>query len=72
MYYLLFSRQWLLDAIPAIGTQAALRFIKEKFTADELTVTETAQALIASMHMVTANTEAIKMVEVRTTGSSDV
>lgn len=57
-------RKWILDAIPAIGTTAALRFIKEKFSANDLTVAETAQALIASIHMVTANIEAIKMVEV--------
>ncbi|GLD50056.1 vitellogenin-like isoform X1 [Lates japonicus] len=56
-------RQWILDAIPVIGTPAALRFIKEKFLADEMTVAETAQALIASVHMVTADTEAIKLVE---------
>lgn len=58
------SRQWILDAIPVIGTPAALRFIKDKFSADELTVAEAAQALIASIHMVTASTEAIKQVEV--------
>lgn len=57
-------RQWILDAIPAIGTHAALRFIKEKFLVDDLTVAEAAQALIASVQMVTANTEAIKLVEV--------
>ncbi|XP_074524846.1 vitellogenin-1-like isoform X3 [Halichoeres trimaculatus] len=56
-------RQWILDAIPATGTPAALRFIKEKFAADELTVAEVAQALVACMHMVTANTESIKLVE---------
>ncbi|XP_076582010.1 vitellogenin-like isoform X2 [Chaetodon auriga] len=56
-------RQWILDAIPAIGTSAALRFIKEKFLVDDITVAETAQALIASIHMVTANTEVIKLVE---------
>ncbi|XP_018528706.1 vitellogenin-like isoform X2 [Lates calcarifer] len=56
-------RQWILDAIPVIGTPAALRFIKEKFLADEMTVAETAQALIASVHMVTADTEAIKLVK---------
>lgn len=53
-----------MDAILVIGTPAALRFIKEKFSADELTVAEAAQALIASIHMVTASTEAITQVEV--------
>ncbi|XP_070687992.1 vitellogenin-like isoform X2 [Pempheris klunzingeri] len=56
-------RQWILDAIPAIGTPAALRFIKEKFSTDDLTVAEAAQALIASVQMVTADTESIKLLE---------
>ncbi len=64
--FTLFSsfRQWILDAIPVIGTPAALRFIKEKFLINDLTVAEAAQALIASIHMVTADSEAIKLVEV--------
>nr|BAD93695.1 vitellogenin [Verasper moseri] len=56
-------RQWLLEAIPVIGTPAALKFIKEKYLADELTIAEAAQALIASVHMVTASPEAIKLIE---------
>nr|AWI62945.1 VtgAa [Scophthalmus maximus] len=56
-------RQWILDSVPVIGTPAALKFIKDKFLADDLSVTEAAQALIASVHMVTASTEAIKLVE---------
>ncbi|XP_041646657.1 vitellogenin-1-like [Cheilinus undulatus] len=56
-------RQWILDAIPAIGTPAALKFLKEKFFVDDLTVAETAQALVASMHMVTADIEALKVVK---------
>lgn len=57
-------RQWILDAIPAIGTPAALKFIKEKFMVEEMTVAEAAQALIASIQMVTADTEAIRLVQV--------
>ncbi|GLD50052.1 vitellogenin-2-like protein [Lates japonicus] len=56
-------RHWILNAVPAIGTHAALRFIKEKFLANELTVAEAAQALVASVHMVTADLEAIKLAE---------
>ncbi|KAJ4942878.1 hypothetical protein JOQ06_005390 [Pogonophryne albipinna] len=56
-------RQWILDAIPATGTPAALKFIKEKYITGDLSVAETAQALIASVHMVTANTEAIKIIQ---------
>ncbi|XP_045904896.1 LOW QUALITY PROTEIN: vitellogenin-like [Micropterus dolomieu] len=56
-------RQWLLDTVPAIGTPVALRFIREKFLNDDLSVAEAAQALIASINMVTADTEAIRQVE---------
>ncbi|XP_075341558.1 vitellogenin-1-like [Odontesthes bonariensis] len=59
-------RRWLLDAIPVTGTPAALRFIKEKFLANELRVAEEAQVLIAAVHMVSANTETIKMMETLT------
>lgn len=52
-----------MSAIPAIGSHAALRFIKEKFLISELTIAEAAQALLASVHMVTADLEAIKLVE---------
>ncbi|KAM9831430.1 vitellogenin 2 [Neosynchiropus ocellatus] len=54
-------RFWILNAIPAIGTHDALRFIKEKFLAQELTLVETAQALIACVHTVTADPEAIRL-----------
>lgn len=57
-------RHWILSAVPAIGTHAALRFIKDKFMADEVTIAEAAQALVAAVHMVTANMEAIKIAEV--------
>ncbi|XP_067452945.1 vitellogenin-2-like isoform X2 [Thunnus thynnus] len=56
-------RHWILNAIPAIGSHVALRFVKEKFLAGELTIAEAAQALLASVHMVTADREAIKLVE---------
>nr|XP_046247526.1 vitellogenin-2-like [Scatophagus argus] len=56
-------RHWILNAVPAIGTHATLRFIKEKFLAGELTIAEAAQALLASVHMVTADLEAIRLAE---------
>uniref|UniRef100_A0A3B3H6D5 Vitellogenin domain-containing protein n=1 Tax=Oryzias latipes TaxID=8090 RepID=A0A3B3H6D5_ORYLA len=55
---------WLLEAIPATGTSAALRFIKEKFTSEDLSVTEAVRTLVAAVHMVTANPESIKLFEV--------
>ena len=57
-------RQWLLEAIPVIGTPAALKFIKEKYLADELSIVEAAHSLVASVHMVTASPEVIKLIEV--------
>ncbi|KAG7282875.1 hypothetical protein CRUP_020713 [Coryphaenoides rupestris] len=56
-------RHWLLNAVPAIGTHVALRFIKEKFHIDDISVVEAAQALIGSIHMVTADLEAIRLVQ---------
>ncbi|XP_073332773.1 vitellogenin-2-like [Pagrus major] len=56
-------RHWILNAVPAIGTHTALRFLKEKFLVGELTIAEAAQALLASVHMVTADMEAIKLAE---------
>ncbi|KAF7665916.1 hypothetical protein LDENG_00127020 [Lucifuga dentata] len=57
------QRHWFVNAIPATGTHVALRFIKEKFLAGELTVAEASKALISSVHMVTADMEAIKLAE---------
>uniref|UniRef100_A0A8D0ADU3 Vitellogenin-2-like n=1 Tax=Sander lucioperca TaxID=283035 RepID=A0A8D0ADU3_SANLU len=54
-------RHWILNAVPAIGTHAALTFFKEKFLAGEVTIAEAAQALLASVHMVTADLEVIKL-----------
>ncbi|CAL8393719.1 unnamed protein product [Boreogadus saida] len=56
-------RQWILDTLPAIGTSNTLRFIKEKLLARDISILEAAQALVASMHMVTADQEAIQIVE---------
>ncbi|XP_041647048.1 vitellogenin-2-like isoform X8 [Cheilinus undulatus] len=56
-------RHWILNAIPAIGSHAALKFFKEKFMVDELTMVEAAQVLLSSVHMVTADLEAIRLIE---------
>ncbi|KAM8887734.1 vitellogenin-like [Synchiropus picturatus] len=56
-------RKWIIDAVPSIGNEVALKFIKEKILANELTFAETAQALIASIHLVTANSAAIREIE---------
>ncbi|CAL8271931.1 unnamed protein product [Arctogadus glacialis] len=56
-------RQWILDTLPAIGTSTTLRFIKEKLLARDISILEAAQALVASMHMVTADQEAIQILE---------
>ncbi|GAA6110059.1 vitellogenin-like isoform X1, partial [Tachysurus ichikawai] len=54
-------RRWILDALPVVGTTVALRFIKEKFQADELAVPELTQTLLVALHMATANPDAIQL-----------
>lgn len=63
--FLFLSRTWILNAIPAIGTSIAVRFTKEKFIAGELSVAETAQALIASVHLVTADLKFLNLIKAR-------
>ncbi|KAL6468673.1 hypothetical protein MHYP_G00221970 [Metynnis hypsauchen] len=53
-------RRWILDAAPAVGTPAALRFIKEKFQAGEFSAPEFTQALLLGLHLATADPEAIQ------------
>lgn len=48
----------------AVGTPAALRFIKEKFLNNEMKVAQMAQAMIASVHMVTATRETLEIFKV--------
>ena len=62
--FFLTLRQWILDTLPAIGTSTTLRFIKEKLLAKDMSAFEAAQALVASIHMVTADQEAITIMEV--------
>ncbi|XP_058256178.1 vitellogenin-like [Hemibagrus wyckioides] len=54
-------RRWILDALPVVGTTVALRFIKEKFQADEFAVHEFTQTLLVALHMATANQDAIHL-----------
>uniref|UniRef100_A0A674F5R8 Vitellogenin n=1 Tax=Salmo trutta TaxID=8032 RepID=A0A674F5R8_SALTR len=56
-------RHWILDAVPSIGSRVAVRFIKEKFLAGDITIFETAQALVAAVHMVAADLETVKLAE---------
>ncbi|XP_029286236.1 vitellogenin-2-like [Cottoperca gobio] len=56
-------RHWLLNAIPSIGSNASVRFIKKKLMADELNNMEAAQTLLISISTVTADLESIKLVE---------
>ncbi|XP_056893096.1 vitellogenin-1-like isoform X2 [Takifugu flavidus] len=54
-------RWWVWDSVAATGTPAALRFIKDKFLKKEVSVAEMAQAMVTSVHMVTATTETIEI-----------
>uniref|UniRef100_A0A8C5I846 Vitellogenin-1-like n=1 Tax=Gouania willdenowi TaxID=441366 RepID=A0A8C5I846_GOUWI len=64
VFHVLF-RQWILDAVPVIGTEVTFKFIREEIKADTITLPEAAQALIASIHMVTANHEVVRELKVR-------
>lgn len=61
-----FFRYWILDAIPAIGTPVTLKFIKEELVDGHITIAEAAPALVAAVHMVTADVETVKLFEVGT------
>lgn len=65
LFFVVTFRQWILDSIVAVGTPAALRFIKEKFLNNEMKVAEMARAMIASVHMVTATRETLEIFKVR-------
>uniref|UniRef100_A0A673XS34 Vitellogenin domain-containing protein n=1 Tax=Salmo trutta TaxID=8032 RepID=A0A673XS34_SALTR len=52
-------RYWILDAIPAIGTPVTLKFIKEELVDGHITIAEAAPALVAAVHMVTADVETV-------------
>ncbi|XP_055073124.2 vitellogenin isoform X2 [Misgurnus anguillicaudatus] len=54
-------RKWILDAVPAVGTLAALKFVKKAFLAGELSISEFTQVLLAVVHMVTADSDTIKI-----------
>ncbi|XP_067272221.1 vitellogenin-like [Pseudorasbora parva] len=54
-------RRWLLDALPAVGTSAIVKFIKEKFLAGELTIPEFIEALVVALQMATADLDTIQM-----------
>uniref|UniRef100_A0A673A3W9 Vitellogenin domain-containing protein n=1 Tax=Sphaeramia orbicularis TaxID=375764 RepID=A0A673A3W9_9TELE len=59
-------RSLLLKTIPAIGTNVALKFIHEKLLHgnNQINTAELIQLLIGSFHMVTADPEAVELLEV--------
>lgn len=58
-----FPRHWILEAVPAIGTHTALKFIMKKFVNGEIETTKAAPVLVSTMHMVTADLEVIALVK---------
>uniref|UniRef100_A0A8C3AN36 Phosvitin n=1 Tax=Cyclopterus lumpus TaxID=8103 RepID=A0A8C3AN36_CYCLU len=64
-------RRWILNIVPAIGTTTALRFLKEKFLSGELSLAESSKTLLASLHKLTVDLEAIKLVEASHKRSKD-
>lgn len=53
----------MLSSIPAIGSHVALKFIKDKVVAGELTAAEAAQAIMSATHLVAADPESVKLLE---------
>lgn len=64
LVFVVIFRQWVLDSIAAIGTPAALRFLKDRFLKKEITAAEMAQVMIASAHMVTVTNETMEIYKV--------
>lgn len=60
-FYFSSSRNLILHALPAIGNPTAVKFLKEEFVAERLTVAEATQALMAYVHMVTPDVNSIKL-----------
>lgn len=58
-------RPWILDFLAAVGTPDALRLIKDKFLEGKVEIGEMAQAMVTSVHMVTATTETFDIFKVR-------
>uniref|UniRef100_A0A3Q1GRI3 Vitellogenin-2-like n=1 Tax=Acanthochromis polyacanthus TaxID=80966 RepID=A0A3Q1GRI3_9TELE len=54
-------RYWILSAISTMGTHSSLKFIKEKFFANHLTLSEAASALLSALHSVSVDMESIKL-----------
>lgn len=58
-------RKWILDILAAVGTTDALRLIKDKFLKGEVETDQMAQAMVTSVHMVTATKETFEIFKVR-------
>ncbi|XP_048457519.1 vitellogenin-like [Rhincodon typus] len=58
----LHTRPWILSALPAVGTSAALNFLKTKIQNLDISVADTAQVLALAMHQVTADRQSLSIV----------
>ncbi|XP_061883865.1 vitellogenin-2-like isoform X2 [Entelurus aequoreus] len=54
-------RYWILQTISAVGSHIAIKFLKEQFLAGDLTLPEAGQLAVTSVHMGTADLEAIRL-----------
>ncbi|KAJ1171461.1 hypothetical protein NDU88_003322 [Pleurodeles waltl] len=52
-------RRWILDAIPAIGSPMALKFLRHYIKRAELTDFEAAQAVLVGLHLIKADHDAV-------------
>ncbi|XP_069498840.1 vitellogenin-like [Ambystoma mexicanum] len=52
-------RRWILDAVPAIANPMAIKFLRHKMEAAELTEFEAVQAVLVGLHLIKADHEAV-------------
>uniref|UniRef100_A0AAQ5XUS7 Phosvitin n=1 Tax=Amphiprion ocellaris TaxID=80972 RepID=A0AAQ5XUS7_AMPOC len=55
------SRYWILSAVSVMGTHTSLKFIKEKFFVNQLSLSETASALLSALLSVSVDLESVEI-----------
>ncbi|XP_043554544.1 vitellogenin-like isoform X2 [Chiloscyllium plagiosum] len=56
------TRRWILFALPAVGTPAALNFLKTKIQNLDISTADIVQALVLAMHQITADHQSLSIV----------
>ncbi|XP_054870728.1 vitellogenin-2-like isoform X1 [Amphiprion ocellaris] len=56
-------KYWILSAVSVMGTHTSLKFIKEKFFVNQLSLSETASALLSALLSVSVDLESVEVVK---------